>query len=169
VEESTSSQGENGGAFGSGAVSLELFFDLVLTFAFTQVTSFLSDHLTWTGVLQGAGLIAVLWWAWANYSWLTNVIPADDVMPARLINLTPPPDRSIRPRRRSATAATARRARGLAPEATDSRGRYPVVGSCPVRLDECWEDLEAPPTTLGCVAQCDERVVLGALDLARHQ
>ena len=42
---------------------LELFFDLVFVFALTQVTSFLADHLTWTGMLQGAALLAVLWWA----------------------------------------------------------------------------------------------------------
>jgi low temperature requirement protein LtrA len=43
---------------------LELFFDLVFVFALTQVTGFLTDHLTWTGMLQGAALLAALWWAW---------------------------------------------------------------------------------------------------------
>jgi low temperature requirement protein LtrA len=40
---------------------LELFFDLVFVFALTQVTGFLADHLTWTGILQGAALLTVLW------------------------------------------------------------------------------------------------------------
>jgi low temperature requirement protein LtrA len=45
---------------------LELFFDLVFVFALTQVTGFLADHLTWSGMLQGAALLAVLWWAWGD-------------------------------------------------------------------------------------------------------
>jgi hypothetical protein len=42
--------------------SLELFFDLVLVFAITQVTTFWSDHLTWLGRSHGrdaGGLVAV--------------------------------------------------------------------------------------------------------------
>ncbi len=38
---------------------LELFFDLVFVFAITQVTAFLSDHLTWTGLVQGLARGAV--------------------------------------------------------------------------------------------------------------
>src|SRR5918998_314643 len=67
---------------------LELFFDLVFVFALTQVTGFLADHLTWTGMLQGAALLAVLWWAWGGYSWLTNAVPAEEVIPARLVILS---------------------------------------------------------------------------------
>src|ERR671921_993796 len=64
---------------------LELFFDLVFVFALTQVTGFLADHLTWVGVLQGAALLAALWSSWAIYSWLTNAVPAEDVIPARIV------------------------------------------------------------------------------------
>jgi low temperature requirement protein LtrA len=67
---------------------LELFFDLVFVFALTQVTGFLADHLTWVGMLQGATLLVVLWWAWGAYSWLTNAVPAEEVIPARLVILT---------------------------------------------------------------------------------
>jgi low temperature requirement protein LtrA len=67
---------------------LELFFDLVFVFALTQVTGFLADHLTWTGMLQGAALLAVLWWAWGAYSWLTNAVPAEEVISARLVILS---------------------------------------------------------------------------------
>lgn len=67
---------------------LELFFDLVFVFALTQVTAFLASHLTWVGVLEGAALLAALWWAWASYSWLTNAVPADEAVPARLIILS---------------------------------------------------------------------------------
>src|SRR5829696_3536254 len=64
---------------------LELFFDLVFVFALTQVTGFLSDHPTWIGMLQAAALLAVLWSSWAVYSWLSNAVPAEDVIPARLV------------------------------------------------------------------------------------
>ncbi|MDQ3970608.1 MAG: low temperature requirement protein A [Thermoproteota archaeon] len=67
---------------------LELFFDLVFVFALTQVTGFLADHLTWVGMLQGTALLVVLWWAWGGYSWLTNAVPAEEVIPARLVILT---------------------------------------------------------------------------------
>ena len=64
---------------------LELFFDLVFVFALTQVTGFLVDHLTWLGMLQAAALLTVLWSSWASYSWLTNAIPAEEVISARLV------------------------------------------------------------------------------------
>src|ERR671918_337117 len=66
---------------------LELFFDLVFVFALTQVTGFLAEHLTWLGMLEGAALLVVLWWAWAGYVWLTNAVPAEEVLPARLVIL----------------------------------------------------------------------------------
>lgn len=31
---------------------LELFFDLIFVFTLTQVTAFLADHLTWTGMCR---------------------------------------------------------------------------------------------------------------------
>ena len=64
---------------------LELFFDLVFVFALTQVTGFLADHLTWLGMLQAVALLTALWGAWAAYSWLTNAVPAEEVIPARLV------------------------------------------------------------------------------------
>lgn len=67
---------------------LELFFDLVFVFAMTQVSSFLAHHLTWVGLVRGVGLLAVLWWAWVTYSWLTNAIPAEEELPARVVILT---------------------------------------------------------------------------------
>ena len=79
---------EGGDAYEQRVTPLELFFDLVFVFALTQVTGFLADHLTWTGMLQGATLLAVLWWAWGGYSWLTNAVPAEEVIPARLVILT---------------------------------------------------------------------------------
>ena len=57
--------------------ALELLFDLVFVFAFTQVTTLLSDQPTWGGLGRGLLVLAVLWWAWASYAWLTNVLDAD--------------------------------------------------------------------------------------------
>jgi low temperature requirement protein LtrA len=53
---------------------LELFFDLVFVFGFTQVTTVLSDDPTWGGLGHGLLILAALWWAWAAYAWLTNTI-----------------------------------------------------------------------------------------------
>ncbi len=66
---------------------LELFFDLVFVFAITQITGFLASHLSWAGVIRGIALLAVVWWAWVGYSWLTNAIPAEEILPVRLVIL----------------------------------------------------------------------------------
>ncbi|MFL5962740.1 MAG: low temperature requirement protein A [Gaiellaceae bacterium] len=56
---------------------LELLFDLVFVFAFTQVTTVLSDDPTWSGLEHGLLILAALWWAWAAFAWLTNTLDAD--------------------------------------------------------------------------------------------
>jgi low temperature requirement protein LtrA len=53
---------------------LELFFDLVFVFAFTQVTTVLSDDPSWGGLGHGLLILAALWWAWSAYAWLTNTV-----------------------------------------------------------------------------------------------
>jgi len=53
---------------------LELFFDLVFVFALTQVTARMADDLSWGGLLRGLLVLAVIWWAWAAYAWLTNEV-----------------------------------------------------------------------------------------------
>jgi low temperature requirement protein LtrA len=57
---------------------LELFFDLVFVFAFTQVTIVLSDNPTWSGLAHGLLILAVLWWAWSAYAWLTNSVDPEE-------------------------------------------------------------------------------------------
>lgn len=64
---------------------LELFFDLIFVFAFTQVTALLAYDLTWTGMLRGVALLLVVWWAWVGYSWLTNAVPVDDDVRSRVV------------------------------------------------------------------------------------
>jgi low temperature requirement protein LtrA len=57
---------------------LELFFDLVFVFAFTQVTGLMAAHPTWEGVGQGMLVLAAVWWAWGGFAWLTNSLHSDD-------------------------------------------------------------------------------------------
>jgi low temperature requirement protein LtrA len=60
---------------------LELFFDLVFVFGFTQVTTVLSDDPTWGGLGHGLLILAALWWAWAAFAWLTNTVdPGEDAV-----------------------------------------------------------------------------------------
>ena len=57
---------------------LELFFDLALVFAVTQVTSLLVHEPSWRGVLRGMLVLAALWWAWSGYAWLTSAVDVDE-------------------------------------------------------------------------------------------
>jgi low temperature requirement protein LtrA len=57
---------------------LELFFDLVVVFAITQVTSFLSRSPTWGGLLRAMLLLGALWWVWSAYAWLTNNLDPEE-------------------------------------------------------------------------------------------
>lgn len=57
---------------------LELFFDLVFVFAFTQVTTVLSDNTTWSGLEHALLLLVALWLAWAAYAWLTNAVDPNE-------------------------------------------------------------------------------------------
>ena len=57
---------------------LELFFDLVFVFAFTQVTQLLASDLSWGGLGQGVLLIAALWLAWQSYAWLGTTVDLDE-------------------------------------------------------------------------------------------
>jgi low temperature requirement protein LtrA len=57
---------------------LELFFDLVFVFGLTQVTALMADDLTGQGILRGLLVLGLLWWSWVGYSWLGNVVRADE-------------------------------------------------------------------------------------------
>lgn len=50
--DSTPDANENASEQGQDVSTIELFFDLVFVFAFTQVTGFLAHHLTWAGVAK---------------------------------------------------------------------------------------------------------------------
>lgn len=57
---------------------LELYFDLVFVLAFTQCTAVMAAQSTWEGLAQGMLVLALLWWAWAAYAWLTSVIDPEE-------------------------------------------------------------------------------------------
>ena len=57
---------------------LELFFDLVFVLALTQCTTLMSQHATWEGLGQGMLILALLWWSWVAYAWLTSVVDPEE-------------------------------------------------------------------------------------------
>lgn len=57
---------------------LELFFDLVFVLALTQCTALMAYDPSWEGIARGILVLAVLWWAWVGYSWLTSVIDPEE-------------------------------------------------------------------------------------------
>jgi len=65
-------------AHGQRVTALELFFDLVVAFAFTQVTTLLSRDPTWGGLLRGLLLLSALWWLWSAFAWLTNTLDPEE-------------------------------------------------------------------------------------------
>ncbi len=57
---------------------LELFFDLVFVLGFTQCTALMVADPDWDGLGRGLLVLAVLWWAWVGYAWLTSVIDPEE-------------------------------------------------------------------------------------------
>jgi low temperature requirement protein LtrA len=57
---------------------LELFFDLMLVWAFTQVTTMIAHRPTPTGVLHGMLVLGMLWFAWSGYALFTSAVDADE-------------------------------------------------------------------------------------------
>src|SRR4030095_11567545 len=51
---------------------VELFFDLVYVFALTQLSAYLYEHQDPLGALEGAIMVAALWWTWVATTWVTN-------------------------------------------------------------------------------------------------
>jgi low temperature requirement protein LtrA len=57
---------------------LELFFDLVFVLAFTQCTALMVAQPTWEGVVRGMFVLAMLWWSWGGFAWLTSVVDPEE-------------------------------------------------------------------------------------------
>jgi low temperature requirement protein LtrA len=66
--------------------SLELFFDLVFVFTVTQLTGVLVGGGDAASALQASVMLAVIWWMYDGYAWLTNAI-ATDLLRFRLLLL----------------------------------------------------------------------------------
>jgi low temperature requirement protein LtrA len=58
--------------------TLELFFDLVFVLALTQCTALMAATPTWEGLVQALLVLAVLWWSWGGYAWLTSVVDPEE-------------------------------------------------------------------------------------------
>jgi low temperature requirement protein LtrA len=58
--------------------ALELFFDLVFVLAVTQCTTLMANDETWQGLFRGLLVLAVLWWPWTGYAWLTSVVDPEE-------------------------------------------------------------------------------------------
>ena len=71
-------------AEGARVTPVELFLDLVFVYGFTQVTAFMAEDLTWSGVVRGLCILFALWWLWTGFAWLGNVVRADEG-PARIV------------------------------------------------------------------------------------
>lgn len=57
---------------------LELFFDLVFVLAITQCTALMVHEPSWEGVAKATLVLALLWWCWVGYAWLTSVIDPEE-------------------------------------------------------------------------------------------
>jgi low temperature requirement protein LtrA len=58
--------------------ALELFFDLVFVLALTQCTALMAATPTWEGLVQALLVLAMLWWSWGGYAWLTSVVDPEE-------------------------------------------------------------------------------------------
>ncbi|HEY3759653.1 MAG TPA: low temperature requirement protein A [Solirubrobacteraceae bacterium] len=63
---------------GERVTPLELFFDLVFVLALTQCTTLIAHEPTWLGIAKGTLVLAVLWWSWGGYAWLTSVVDPEE-------------------------------------------------------------------------------------------
>jgi low temperature requirement protein LtrA len=57
---------------------LELFFDLVFVLGFTQCSALMAAQPDWSGIGRGLLTLAVIWWAWVCYAWLTSLVEPEE-------------------------------------------------------------------------------------------
>ena len=65
---------------------VELFFDLVFVFGVTQIVASIHGHLDWPTLWRAAVVLALMWWAWTQYTWLAGYSDFDELRP-RLVLL----------------------------------------------------------------------------------
>jgi low temperature requirement protein LtrA len=69
--------GEQAGPTSEG--NLELFFDLVFTFAMSQVTQLMLHDMSARGFGRAGLALLAVWWAWVGYTWLINTFDTANV------------------------------------------------------------------------------------------
>src|SRR3712207_2190535 len=57
---------------------LELFFDLVFVLALTQCTALMASDPSWDRLAEGLLVLALMWWSWVGYAWLTSVVDPEE-------------------------------------------------------------------------------------------
>jgi len=67
--------------------TLELFFDLVFVFTITQVTHLVTDAHGVTDLVRTFLVLAVTWWMYDGYAWLTNNVGTEGTVPRLLLLL----------------------------------------------------------------------------------
>lgn len=60
---------------------VELFFDLVFVFGVTQVAAYVHGHLDWATLGKAAIVLALLWWAWTQFTWTAGNADFDELRP----------------------------------------------------------------------------------------
>ncbi|MEU5939753.1 low temperature requirement protein A [Micromonospora sp. NPDC047548] len=65
------------GAPGSRVTRLELFYDLIFTFAFLTVTGLTASRPSWVNLFRALLVLALLWWCWQGFAGLGNLVRAD--------------------------------------------------------------------------------------------
>lgn len=75
---------------GDRVTTLELFFDLAFVFAFTQLSRLMAQEHSALGILQALVILALLWWSWTAFGWLSNLAHADEgvVRIAMIVGMT---------------------------------------------------------------------------------
>jgi low temperature requirement protein LtrA len=61
----------------SRVTTLELFFDLVFVFTITQLSTVLAADLGWAAAGHVALMLAIVWYMYGGYAWLTNAVATD--------------------------------------------------------------------------------------------
>ena len=56
---------------------IELLWDLVFAFALTRVTALLARDITWRGFGRAMLVLALVWWAWSAFVWVSNAHDPD--------------------------------------------------------------------------------------------
>ena len=57
--------------------TIELLFDLVFVYTISQVAAIVVHDPDWSGIGQAAVILALVWWMYDAYAWLTNQTTAD--------------------------------------------------------------------------------------------